>query len=412
MDYIGHAGSGSLLVLRLTNVHIQADERTICRYFDGYKIVDQIRTMNPKTRTLSAVYVMFGSVEDRNRALKNLNFGTILGRQIHIMSAHTGNYRINAAHNGFVHDEVKKSVAKPEQKSPAFNVLSSSEFPVLGNPTPASSPPIHVKVKHSTANRRPLHDKHAEVASETGITDALPKEVAAERAGDTTAIVDKPKKQTGQEPHAEQPRSLSGIAQRTAPLQVSPSAEKIAQPAPPFPDGPSDFFYNMPSALRHHYLAFSHPPPNPALLNPTVDAAAPTPPLPREDFSRPALDHTPPHKDFSRATFSPTSLREDFFRANLDHIFQPDVPTDEIPEQPYTDTAPRQIDTPIEPLGGLWNLSGDNDSAANVVSESEWYDFMPHLRREVPDILGILGIVARRTNREGGHGGGSEGRRW
>ena len=93
MDYIGHMGSVSLLVLRLTNVHLDADSEVIRGYFKGYSVVDQIRVINPKTRYPSVVYVMFASVEERNRAYKSLNLGTILGRRVYLMPAHAGNYR-------------------------------------------------------------------------------------------------------------------------------------------------------------------------------------------------------------------------------------------------------------------------------------------------------------------------------
>lgn len=92
MEYIGHTGSARELVLRMTNVHYLADPNIIRNYFNRYAIIDQIRAPNPRTRTLSVVYVMFERVEERNHAYINLNHGKILDRRINLMPAHTGNY--------------------------------------------------------------------------------------------------------------------------------------------------------------------------------------------------------------------------------------------------------------------------------------------------------------------------------
>lgn len=84
-----------MLVIRLTNVHYDANEKAIEDFFHdnyGYKILDQVRAMNPRTKTISTVYVMLASVQDRIFAVKNLNGSRICGRKVNVMPAHTGNY--------------------------------------------------------------------------------------------------------------------------------------------------------------------------------------------------------------------------------------------------------------------------------------------------------------------------------
>jgi len=75
MSYQGHTGSANMLVIRLTNVHYEADENFIKDFFQGYKILDQVRTENPRTRTRSTVYIMVASVQERVSAVNDLNGG-------------------------------------------------------------------------------------------------------------------------------------------------------------------------------------------------------------------------------------------------------------------------------------------------------------------------------------------------
>ncbi|KAA8613558.1 RRM-6 domain containing protein [Pyrenophora tritici-repentis] len=459
MEYVGHTGSASMLVLRLTNVHMQADKRTICRYFDGYRILDQIRAMNPKTRTRSAVYVMFGSVEDKNRAHRTLNLGTILGRQIHLMPAQNGNYRINCTHNGFVHDEDKGPAVVTTSELPALNVLSGSEFPVLGRSTPVSSLsmnlpmefvhhedkgpavfatseppaldvllglelpvmgrpifvssrpmnlprgipiPMHGSPEYVASNSCASHQKRDEVVNRIGPVDTLPKEVTPGGVDEPAAMTDAPlkrdepavmkdlpKKREEQKPSHEQPVVFSGIEQGTFSRQMPPSAEKTSKPDPLYAHASENWFLNLPKVVQDYYSSFGLPPPNPAFLDPTVNAV-PNPPPPRGDFFKPALLHTPPRDDFSKPT--------------LGHTSNPDIRENENTGEPVTDTVPKEKDILIEPLGGLWNLSGNDDPTANVICESEWYTSVPHLMARNLD---ALDTISRRIDREGGHGGGS-----
>ena len=93
MSYQGHTGSANMLVIRLTNVHYEADENFIKDFFQGYKILDQVRTENPRTRTRSTVYIMVASVQERVSAVNDLNGGRICGRKVNVMPAHSGNYK-------------------------------------------------------------------------------------------------------------------------------------------------------------------------------------------------------------------------------------------------------------------------------------------------------------------------------
>ncbi|KNG50942.1 hypothetical protein TW65_71771 [Stemphylium lycopersici] len=130
MSYQGHTGSANMLVIRLTNVHYEADEKAIEDFFQGYKILDQIRAMNPRTKTRSTVYVMLASVQDRISAVNNLNGGRICGRKVNVMPAHYGNYKINVTHDGFIRDD--DATVTPEEPSPVSVNFTESEFPALG----------------------------------------------------------------------------------------------------------------------------------------------------------------------------------------------------------------------------------------------------------------------------------------
>ena len=74
-----------------TNVDFDATEEDIQDCFSGFKIEDQFRTKNTKTKNKSIVYVLFATVADRIRACL-MNGTTVLGRTIKVQPAPNGNY--------------------------------------------------------------------------------------------------------------------------------------------------------------------------------------------------------------------------------------------------------------------------------------------------------------------------------
>ena len=393
MYCIGHMRSASLLVLRLTNVHLDADAEAIRHYFKGYRIFDQIRAINPKTRYLSVVYVMFASVEERNRAYKSLNMGTILSRQIHLMPAHTGNYRsnlyatillnftdnirrVNASHNGFVHDgEEQKVAVNPEPA--AFKGLSNSDFPALGNVTHTCSLQTPISPKHHVTHRRISKNEHVGVVDSIGPPLVLSNTVAAgltietgDVAATLTAVLKTPSKskeqgQDQQTPSHEEPRVTLGIENRVLSGRAPLIANRNPQPAPEFSRGISEWLWNIPSTLQNHYLNWPLPPPNPS-FNQIVNGP-PIPPFPRDDPHRAAHDHL---------------IQLDFNKAYA--VF-------------------KKAHVPLVPLGGLWNLSRNADPASNIVSESEWYDFMLDLGRENRHRQSVGQAIVDRINCKAGY---------
>jgi len=79
-------------IIRLTNVHFDADKEVIEKFFAGYTIEDQFRTVNSRTGIKSVVYVLFANVSDRIRACHEKSGHKILGRSIKIQPAQIGNY--------------------------------------------------------------------------------------------------------------------------------------------------------------------------------------------------------------------------------------------------------------------------------------------------------------------------------
>jgi hypothetical protein len=59
--------------------------------FDGYTILDQFRTINTRTGTRSAVYILFASIADRIRS-SELSGHTIIDRKIKIQPARDGSF--------------------------------------------------------------------------------------------------------------------------------------------------------------------------------------------------------------------------------------------------------------------------------------------------------------------------------
>jgi hypothetical protein len=78
-------------IIRITNVHFNADEQFIVNIFDGFAIVDQFRTTNTGTGTNSVLYILFKTIADRIRSTE-LNGLTIVDREIKIQPARDGNF--------------------------------------------------------------------------------------------------------------------------------------------------------------------------------------------------------------------------------------------------------------------------------------------------------------------------------
>jgi hypothetical protein len=79
-------------IIRLTNVHFDADEEVIKDFFIGFEIQDQVRAVNIRTGTKSVVYVLFATVADRIRA-QPMSGSHVLDREIKIQPAPKGNYK-------------------------------------------------------------------------------------------------------------------------------------------------------------------------------------------------------------------------------------------------------------------------------------------------------------------------------
>jgi hypothetical protein len=78
-------------IIRLTNVHFDADEKAIEDFFTGFEIADQVRAVNTRTGTKSVVYVLFATVADRIRA-QPMSGSRVFDREIKIQPAPKGNY--------------------------------------------------------------------------------------------------------------------------------------------------------------------------------------------------------------------------------------------------------------------------------------------------------------------------------
>ncbi|KAF2030472.1 hypothetical protein EK21DRAFT_88976 [Setomelanomma holmii] len=124
-------------VIRITNVHYDADKDVIDDLFNGYKILDQFRTINPRVGTKSVVYVLFARAADKIRAT-SVSGRNVLGRKIKLQHALTGNYELNEEETGFSQDTTKKASATASAASmPGFN---EDDFPQLGA-TEVKNPP-------------------------------------------------------------------------------------------------------------------------------------------------------------------------------------------------------------------------------------------------------------------------------
>lgn len=79
-------------IIRMVNVHFDADENVINEFFDGFEILDQIRANNVRTGTNSIIYILFASIADKIRA-GTLSGHELVGREINIQPARDGNFK-------------------------------------------------------------------------------------------------------------------------------------------------------------------------------------------------------------------------------------------------------------------------------------------------------------------------------
>lgn len=98
-------------VARIINVHYEATADEVRHFLKDFNILDQYRTINPRTRKNSVVYVLFESARDKNASLR-LKGQFIRGRKIDIMPAPTGNYRskcLNQTQNRHINNNLPQS---------------------------------------------------------------------------------------------------------------------------------------------------------------------------------------------------------------------------------------------------------------------------------------------------------------
>lgn len=87
---LGDTGRAENRVVRILNLHYQADDNDIHKFFgDEFTIVDFIRGVNPKTNKNTVGYVLFATEQERidAQALSNRH---ILGREVIILPAQGG----------------------------------------------------------------------------------------------------------------------------------------------------------------------------------------------------------------------------------------------------------------------------------------------------------------------------------
>ncbi|KAH7069923.1 hypothetical protein BKA63DRAFT_580248 [Paraphoma chrysanthemicola] len=118
-------------VIRMTNVHFDANEDTIIDFFQGCDIQDQYRTVNTRIGTKSIVYVLFAAGADKIRAC-SLSNSTILDRVIKIQPAPSGNYQLNEESTGFVEPSNGKPTPIKSVHGNAAPQFIETDFPHLG----------------------------------------------------------------------------------------------------------------------------------------------------------------------------------------------------------------------------------------------------------------------------------------
>ena len=276
--------------------------------------------------------------------------------------------------------EEQKVAVKPEP--PAFKGLSNSDFPALGKADHIFPLKIPVSSKHRATHHRFFKGGQVEVVNSTcppTVTLSTISTGSTLETGDVattrTTITKPPSKSNEQEQDRqssshEKPKATPGTEYSVLSGRAPLIANRTPQPAPEFSRGISEWLWNIPITHQKQHLNSPRPPPNPT-FNPIVNGP-PIPPFPRESSYSTAHDHLV-QPDFSKAY--------DVFK---------------------------KARVPLVPLGGLWNLSRNADTASNVVSENEWYNFMFDLGRENRHLLGAGQTVADRINREAGCEGGAE----
>ncbi|KAH7074071.1 hypothetical protein FB567DRAFT_610949 [Paraphoma chrysanthemicola] len=159
-------------VIRITNVHFDADENTIKDFFQGYDIQDQYRTINTRIGTKSIVYVLFAQGADKIRAC-SLSNSTIFDRVIKIQPAPSGNYQLNEEGTGFIKPDTSKPTPTKPVHGHAAPHFIETDFPHLGitrdksisalssGPVVAHSPAKNLVVS-STSMSPPRKDRTAQ----------------------------------------------------------------------------------------------------------------------------------------------------------------------------------------------------------------------------------------------------------
>ncbi|KAF2438132.1 hypothetical protein P171DRAFT_526387 [Karstenula rhodostoma CBS 690.94] len=77
-------------VIRVNNLHWDATNANITRFFRGYGLVDWKRSVNVKSGKSTVAYVLLSTLENVVRAIEELDVKVLLGRQVRIMRAKGG----------------------------------------------------------------------------------------------------------------------------------------------------------------------------------------------------------------------------------------------------------------------------------------------------------------------------------
>jgi RNA recognition motif-containing protein len=77
-------------VLRASNLHWDARDAHITRFFDGYGLIDCKRSINVKNGKSTVAYVLLSTLDDVARAIAELDVKRLLGRPVRVMHAEEG----------------------------------------------------------------------------------------------------------------------------------------------------------------------------------------------------------------------------------------------------------------------------------------------------------------------------------
>lgn len=87
---LGDTGSPGNRVVRIVNLHCEADRHDIRKFFgDDFTIVDFIRVVNPKTNKNTVGYVFLATEQERTNA-QALSGRQILDREVKVLPARSG----------------------------------------------------------------------------------------------------------------------------------------------------------------------------------------------------------------------------------------------------------------------------------------------------------------------------------